>query len=225
MRFPDKFTFNKEDKDMSTLSKILEHKVIAIIRNANPEDVIPIINSLYKGGIKVVEITMNSPKVLSVIEGVADEFGREVTIGAGTVLDPETARSAILAGADFILSPTVNIETINMTKRYGAVSIPGAFTPTEILKAYENGGDIIKVFPAGMGPSYIKDIRGPLPQIPLLPTGGVGLDNIKEFVAAGAVGFGIGSSLVNTKEEITKEYLVALTKKANQFVSIVKSNH
>ncbi|MFM9279781.1 bifunctional 4-hydroxy-2-oxoglutarate aldolase/2-dehydro-3-deoxy-phosphogluconate aldolase [Paenibacillus jiagnxiensis] len=210
---------------MSTLSEILEHKVIAIIRNAKPEDVPKIIKALYEGGVKIVEITMNSPKVLSVIEKAADEFGGKVTIGAGTVLDPETARSAILAGAEFILSPTIKVETIKMTKRYGAVSIPGAFTPTEILEAYENGGDIIKVFPATLGPGYIKDIRGPLPQIPLLPTGGVGLDNIKDFMAAGAVGFGIGSSLVNTKEEITEEYLVQLTEKAKQFISAVKTNH
>ncbi|MFB5675925.1 bifunctional 4-hydroxy-2-oxoglutarate aldolase/2-dehydro-3-deoxy-phosphogluconate aldolase [Paenibacillus terreus] len=210
---------------MSTLSEILEHKVIAIIRNANPEDVPKIIKALYEGGIKIVEITMNSPKVLSVIEKAADEFGGKVKIGAGTVLDPETARSAILAGAEFILSPTVKVETIKMTKRYGAVSIPGAFTPTEILEAYENGGDIIKVFPATLGPGYIKDIRGPLPQIPLLPTGGVGLDNIKDYMAAGAVGFGIGSSLVNTKEEITEEYLVQLTEKAKRLSSAVKTNH
>ena len=210
---------------MSTLSEILEHKVIAIIRNANPEDVPKIIKALYEGGIKIVEITINSPKVLSVIEKAADEFGGKVTIGAGTVLDPETARSAILAGAEFILSPTVKVETIKMTKRYGAVSIPGAFTPTEILEAYENGGDIIKVFPATLGPGYIKDIRGPLPQIPLLPTGGVRLDNIRDFMAAGAVGFGIGSSLVNTKEEITEEYLVQLTEKAKQLFSAVQSNH
>jgi 2-dehydro-3-deoxyphosphogluconate aldolase/(4S)-4-hydroxy-2-oxoglutarate aldolase len=207
---------------MNTLSEILEHKVIAIIRNAKPEDVINIIKALYEGGIKLVEITMNSPKVLSVIEKAADDFGGKVTIGAGTVLDPETARSAILAGAEFILSPTVNVETIKMTKRYGAVSIPGAFTPTEILEAYEHGGDIIKVFPATLGPGYIKDIRGPLPQIPLLPTGGVGLDNIKDFMAAGAVGFGIGSSLVNTKEEITEEYLFQLKEKAKQLISVVK---
>lgn len=210
---------------MNALSEILEHKVIAIIRNAKPEDVNKIIKALYEGGIKIVEITMNSPKVLSVIEKAADEFGGKVTIGAGTVLDPETARSAILAGAEFILSPTVKVETIKMTKRYGAVSIPGAFTPTEILEAYENGGDIIKVFPATLGPGYIKDIRGPLPQIPLLPTGGVRLDNIRDFIAAGAVGFGMGSSLVNTKEEITEEYLVQLTEKVKELISVVKSSH
>jgi len=178
-----------------------------------------IVQSLYEGGIRIVEITMNSPKALSAIEMVADEFGKKMAVGAGTVLDSESARSALLAGAQFILSPTFDAETIKLTKRYGAVSIPAAFTPTEILTAYELGGDIIKVFPATtLGPKFIKDIHGPLPQIPLLPTGGVGLHNIKEYLEAGAAGLGIGSSLVNTKQKVTEQYLVELTEKAKQFV-------
>ncbi|MFY0760799.1 bifunctional 4-hydroxy-2-oxoglutarate aldolase/2-dehydro-3-deoxy-phosphogluconate aldolase [Metabacillus dongyingensis] len=209
---------------MNILSSILENKIVAIIRGANPNDVLKIAKALHEGGVGALEITMNSPKPLSVIEKVSDELGDQVIIGAGTVLDPETARAAILAGASFILSPTVNIETIKMTKRYGAVSIPGAFTPTEILSAYENGGDIIKVFPAALGPGFIKDIRGPLPQIPLLPTGGVDLSNIQAFMKAGAIGCGLGSALVDTKLEVTDEYLVQLTEKAKQFVSAVKSN-
>ena len=204
---------------MSTLQKIVDNKLIAIVRGARPEDTLKIVQSLYEGGIRIVEITMNSPKALSAIEMVADEFGSKMAVGAGTVLDSETARSALLAGAQFILSPTLNAETIKLTKRYGAVSIPAAFTPTEILTAYELGGDIIKVFPATtLGPQFIKDIHGPLPQIPLLPTGGVGLHNIKEYLEAGAAGLGIGSSLVNTKQEVTEQYLVDLTEKAKQFV-------
>lgn len=204
---------------MNTLQKILDHKLIAIVRGARPEDTLKIVQSLYEGGIRIVEITMNSPKPLSAIEMVADEFGDKMAVGAGTVLDPESARSALLAGAQFILSPTLKAETIQLTKRYGAVSIPAAFTPTEILTAYELGGDIIKVFPAtALGPKFIKDIHGPLPQIPLLPTGGVGLHNIKEYIDAGAAGLGIGSSLVNTKQEVTEQYLVDLTEKAKQFV-------
>jgi 2-dehydro-3-deoxyphosphogluconate aldolase/(4S)-4-hydroxy-2-oxoglutarate aldolase len=203
---------------MGTLQKILDNKLLAILRGASPKDTIKIVKALYEGGIRVVEITMNSPKALSVIEMIADEFGKEMAVGAGTVLDPESARCALLAGAQFILSPTLNPETIKMTKRYGAVSIPAAFTPTEILEGYERGGDIIKVFPATvLGPKFIKDIRGPLPQIPLMPTGGVGLDNIKDYLDAGAAGLGIGSSLVNTKTEITEAYLMQLTEKAKQF--------
>ncbi|WP_042462157.1 bifunctional 4-hydroxy-2-oxoglutarate aldolase/2-dehydro-3-deoxy-phosphogluconate aldolase [Neobacillus dielmonensis] len=204
---------------MTTLQKILDHKLIAIVRGARPEDTLKIVQSLYEGGIRVVEMTMNSPKALSAIEMVADAFGDEMAVGAGTVLDPETARSALLAGAQFILSPTLRAETIELTKRYGAVSIPAAFTPTEILTAYELGGDIIKVFPAtALGPQFIKDIHGPLPQIPLLPTGGVGLNNIKEYLDAGAAGLGIGSSLVNTKKPVTETYLTELTEKARQMV-------
>ena len=204
---------------MNTLQTILDNKLIAIVRGARPEDTLKIVQSLYEGGIRIVEITLNSPKALSAIEMVADEFGDKMAVGAGTVLDPESARSALLAGAQFILSPTLKAETIQLTKRYGAVSIPAAFTPTEILTAYELGGDIIKVFPAtALGPKFIKDIHGPLPQIPLLPTGGVGLHNIKEYIDAGAAGLGIGSSLVNTKQEVTEQYLVDLTEKAKQFV-------
>lgn len=205
---------------MNTLQKILDHKLIAIVRGARPEDTLKIVQALYEGGIRIVEITMNSPKPLSAIEMVVDQFGKEMAVGAGTVLDAESARSALLAGAEFILAPTLDAETIKLTKRYGAVSIPAAFTPTEILKGYELGGDIIKVFPATvLGPQFIKDIHGPLPQIPLLPTGGVGLHNIKKYLEAGAAGLGIGSSLVNTKKEMTEEYFAELTETAKQFVS------
>lgn len=208
---------------MNLLSHILEHKIVAIVRGAESKDVVQIASALHEGGIKNIEITLNSPNALEAIEKVAKEFQGEMLVGAGTVLDPETARAAILAGAQFILAPTVNIETIKMTKRYGAISIPGAFSPTEILTAYENGADIVKVFPASIGAQYIKDIRGPLPHIPLLPTGGVTLDNIEEFHAAGAVGFGIGSSLVNTKREINANYLKELTIKARQYVEAIHS--
>ncbi|GIP04810.1 2-dehydro-3-deoxy-phosphogluconate aldolase [Paenibacillus lautus] len=209
---------------MNTMSSILDNKIIAIIRGANSKDVLNMAKALHEGGVNILEITMNSPNALSAIEEITVELGDRVVVGAGTVLDSETARAAILAGAKFILSPTVDIETIEMAKRYGAVSIPGAFTPTEILSAYENGGDIIKVFPATLGPSFIKDIRGPLPQIPLLPTGGIDLNNIQEFMKAGAIGCGIGSALVNTQLEITDEYFVQLTEKARQFASAVQSN-
>lgn len=209
---------------MNTMSSILDNKIIAIIRGANSKDVLNMAKALHEGGVNILEITMNSPNALPAIEEITVELGDRVVVGAGTVLDSETARAAILAGAKFILSPTVDIETIQMAKRYGAVSIPGAFTPTEILSAYEDGGDIIKVFPATLGPSFIKDIRGPLPQIPLLPTGGIDLNNIQEFMKAGAIGCGIGSALVNTQLEITDEYFVQLTEKARQFASAVKSN-
>ncbi|WP_301420173.1 bifunctional 4-hydroxy-2-oxoglutarate aldolase/2-dehydro-3-deoxy-phosphogluconate aldolase [Mammaliicoccus lentus] len=207
---------------MDTLNTIKETKIIAIIRNAKPDDILPIVKSLYKSGIRAIEITMNSPKALESIELVATEMKDKVVVGAGTVLDAESARLAILSGATFILSPTLNKETIQMTKKYGAVSIPGALSPTEILDAYEYGGDIIKVFPTtSMGPEYIKDLQGPLPQIPLLPTGGIDLNNIEQFMKAGAVGVGLGSSLVNTKLEANDEYYKNLEETAKQFSDIV----
>lgn len=208
---------------MNVLSEIYKNKIIAIIRGAKPEDVLSIAKALKKGGIRILEITMNSPGALSVIKRISGELGDEMVIGAGTVLDPETTKSALDHGAKFILSPVVDVETIKLTKKYGAVSIPGAFTPTEILNAFEAGGDIIKVFPASsIKPSYIKEIHGPLPQIPLLPTGGVNLDNIKDFNDSGAAGFGIGGSLVNSRETVTKEYLDNLTEKAVKFLKKIK---
>lgn len=208
---------------MDTLSAIQNQKLIAIIRNLPPADVLKVSKALRDGGVRIIEITMNSPKALTVIEELTSELGDDIIVGAGTVLDPETARAAILAGAKFILSPTVNLETIKCTKRYGALSIPGAFTPTEILTAFEHGADIVKVFPASLGSDYIKDILGPLSQIPLLPTGGVNLENIQSFIRAGAIGCGIGGSLVNSEEPVTEKYLAGLTDKAEQFISVVRN--
>jgi len=205
---------------MSILTQLLENKIVAIIRGSNPADVIKIAEALHAGGVRILEITMNSTKPLAVIEDLVDTLGDKMIIGAGTVLDPETARAAILAGAKFILSPIVDAKTIKMARTYGVVNIPGAYTATEIVQAYKTGGDIIKVFPA-TSPDYIKNILGPLPHIPLLPTGGVNLENIAAFKKAGAVGFGIGSSLVDTKKEVTAQYLSELTEKAQKFVQAV----
>jgi len=205
---------------MLTLTKILKHKIVAIIRGANPADVLKISEALYAGGIRILEITMNSTGPLEAIKEAADKLGDKMVIGAGTVLDAKTARAAILAGAQFILSPIVDIDVINTAKSYGTVVIPGAHTPTEILHAFKNGGDIIKVFPA-TSPAYIKDILGPLPHIPLLPTGGINLENIKQYKQAGAVGFGIGSSLVNTQLAVTNEYLAELTQTAMKYVQAI----
>ncbi|MFP7288975.1 bifunctional 4-hydroxy-2-oxoglutarate aldolase/2-dehydro-3-deoxy-phosphogluconate aldolase [Shouchella clausii] len=207
---------------METLQAIYKHQLIAIIRGVPPENAVKIGSALKEGGIRLVEITLNSPDALESIRLLKRELGHEMKIGAGTVLDPEAAFSAIQAGADFILSPTVKAATIETTKRYGKVSIPGAYTPTEILSAYEHGADIVKVFPASAGPGYIKDIRGPLSHIPLLPTGRVNDQNIGAFKQAGAVGFGIGSSLVDGKAEVTPAYLRNLTEKAKNYVAALE---
>lgn len=208
---------------MQILKQIEENGIVAIIRGAKPENILDISRALYDGGVKTLEITVETPKVLTLIERVSEEFGDDLIVGAGTVLDSETARAAIMAGAQFIFSPTVDVETIKLTKRYGIVSIPGALTPTEILKAYENGADVIKVFPANLfGPKYLKDVHGPLPHIPLMPTGGINLENIKDYIEAGGIAAGLGSSLVNTKQEVTEETLSDITKTARAFVEEVK---
>lgn len=203
---------------MDILRSIYENKLVAVIRGAKGEEIISIAKALHEGGVHILEITAETPGVMSLIERLSSEFGDEVTVGAGTVLDAETARAAIMSGARFIFSPTVNVETIRMAKRYGVVSIPGAMTPTEILTAYEHGADLIKVFPANiMGPRYLKDVHGPLPHIPLMPTGGVSLDNIQEYFKNGAVAAGLGSALVDTKKAMDSTALKEITEKASQF--------
>jgi len=203
---------------LTSLQKILHYKIVAILRRADPDHVVEIARALSGGGVKLLEVTLNSPDALGAIERITRELGDQLLIGAGTVLDAEAAKAAISAGATFIISPTLDRETIQATKKSGAISIPGAFTATEILEAYRLGGDIVKVFPASIGPDYIRDLRGPLPHIPLMPTGGVNLENIREFQRAGAVAFGIGSALVNPTPAVTAGYLQQLKDKAGKYV-------
>ena len=208
---------------MTTLQQILEYKLMAILRGCHPDQVPAIAAALYDGGVRLLEITLNSPGALHAIRQVADMMGSRLLVGAGTVLTPEEATAAVKAGARYILSPSLDIATIQETRRLGAVSIPGAFTATEILTAYRNGADIVKVFPASVGVPYFRDLRGPLPQIPLMPTGGVNLDNIRDFQKAGAVAFGIGSALVPAGQDTTKEALQQLTAKAAAYVDAITS--
>ena len=208
---------------MDALSHILDKKIIAIVRGAEPSAVLQMAEALCEGGIQLMEITLNSPQALAVIEKLAKTMGDKMLIGAGTVLTARDAEKAIASGARFIISPIVDAATIELTRRHGVVSIPGAYTPTEIVHAYTSGGHIIKVFPASSNMNYIKEIRGPLPHIPLMPTGGINLDNIREFKDAGAVAFGIGTALVNTKQSPTKLYMQQITKKARAFVQAVST--
>jgi 2-dehydro-3-deoxyphosphogluconate aldolase/(4S)-4-hydroxy-2-oxoglutarate aldolase len=207
--------------ESEVLSQLLRTKIVAILRGADPGNVLAIVRALYEGEVTNVEVTMNSPNALKVIEEIKAAMGDRMLIGAGTVLDADAARSAIAAGAQFIISPTLDEETIRYTKEAGIVSIPGALTPTEILKAYRLGADIVKVFPASAGPAYIRDIRGPLPHIPLMPTGGIQPDNIKAYQQAGGVAFGIGTALVNSKLPVTDAYLLQITATAASFVRAV----
>lgn len=208
---------------MNLIDQIKDSGIVAVIRGANKENIIPVAKALSAGGVKALELTVETPKILSLVEMLADELKDEVIVGVGTVLDAETARASIMAGAKFVFSPVVNIETIKMTKRYGVLSVPGAFTPTEILTAFENGADIIKVFPANvLGPRYFKDVHGPLPHIPLMPTGGIDVSNVGSYIKAGAVAAGAGSTLVNMKQVIDEEYCAKITEVASQFVNEVR---
>lgn len=208
---------------MSVLEQIKRNVVIAVIREANLHNITPIAKALHSGGIKVLEITAETPKVTSLIEKVNDELGNELIIGAGTVLDPETAREVIMAGANFIVSPTTNLETIRMTKKYGIPSIPGALTPTEILAAYEQGADMIKVFPANaFGPGYIKSIHGPFPYIPIMVTGGINLNNMHDYIRERGVAVGIGSNLVDPKKLNSEEDYLNLSNQAALYMEKVK---
>jgi 2-dehydro-3-deoxyphosphogluconate aldolase/(4S)-4-hydroxy-2-oxoglutarate aldolase len=204
---------------MTTLDQILRNKIVAIIRGADPDDVLRIAAALQLGGVNVVEVTLNSPNALQVVKELTGKM-KNMLIGAGTVLSARDAELSVEAGAKFIISPNVNIETITATKKLGMVSIPGAYTATEVVNAWSNGGDIIKIFPA-TNAGYIKVLRGPLSHIPMMPTGGITPENISEFKKAGAVAFGIGTSLVDVKHKITDEYLNRITENARKFVRAI----
>ncbi|HTL08912.1 MAG TPA: bifunctional 4-hydroxy-2-oxoglutarate aldolase/2-dehydro-3-deoxy-phosphogluconate aldolase [Chitinophagaceae bacterium] len=201
--------------------KLLQHAIIAIIRGVAPADVPAIIDALYQGGIRAAEITLNSDGALPLIAQLRTQYDHTMLIGAGTVLSAADALEAIAAGAQFIISPSLDVETIAVTRAQGVVSIPGAYTATEIVQAHAAGADIVKVFPAS-SPQYIKDLRGPLNHIPLMPTGGVNLQSIHAFKAAGAVAFGIGSALVDSKETVTAAYLSKLRDTAMAFVEAIR---
>jgi 2-dehydro-3-deoxyphosphogluconate aldolase / (4S)-4-hydroxy-2-oxoglutarate aldolase len=203
---------------MTALEQIYRYKIVAILRGCEPERVPAIVLALADAGVRLLEITLNSPGALDLIRRVAGTMGDRVLVGAGTVLTAGEAEMAIAAGARFVLSPSLDIETIRITKELGAVSIPGAFTATEVLAAWRGGADIVKVFPASVGANYLRDLRGPLPQIPLMPTGGVNLQNIREFRAAGAVAYGIGSALVPAGQETTTDALEGLRSRTGDYI-------
>jgi 2-dehydro-3-deoxyphosphogluconate aldolase/(4S)-4-hydroxy-2-oxoglutarate aldolase len=187
-----------------------------------PGELVNIATALYQGGVRILEVTLNSPGALPAISDLNKVFKNRLLIGAGTVLDAKDARDAISAGATFLISPTTDPEVIRIAKDAGVVSIPGAYTPTEILAAYKLGADIVKVFPAPDA-AYIKNIRGPLDKIMLMPTGGIHAGNIKAFAEAGSVAFGIGSSLVNSKAVINENYYLELTASAQRLIAAL--NH
>jgi len=204
----------------ATLVRLLEVGALGIIRVNQAEDLVHIVQALQEGGLDCVEITMTTPGALRAIEETTGRLDG-VLMGAGTVLDATTARQAILAGAEFLVTPTVELDVIETARRYGKVVIAGAMTPTEILTAWEAGADMVKVFPANvLGPGYLKAVHGPLPQIPLVPTGGVTAKTAGEFIQAGAAMVCAGSWLVD-KKAIAEERYEILTKRAHELIDAV----
>ena len=204
------------------MQRIEDCGLIGVIRLNDAEKLKGVIGALRDGGVIALEITMTTPGAMEAISEVAGELGEDFLVGAGTVLDPETARMAILAGARFVVSPVLNLDVIRMVHRYDRVAVPGAFTPTEILTAWDHGADVVKVFPAtALGPKYFKDVHGPLPQVKLSPTGGVSLENAGEFIRAGACCLGVGSALV-PREAVARSDWAAITERARAFLSEIR---
>src|SRR6201993_3694309 len=204
------------------LRQVLDCGIVAVVRSPDGGQLVEVCRALADGGVTVVEITMTVPNALDVVRQVRRALGDRLLLGAGTILDPETARAALLAGAEYLVAPTVNLDVIRLCQRYDKLVMPGAFTPTEILTAWEAGADIVKVFPADvLGPAFFKALRGPLPQIRLMPTGGVDLTTAAAFLKAGACFLGIGGQLVEPKA-IAERNFDRIRDLARQYVRIVK---
>lgn len=200
---------------------VIQSGVVAIVRLDDLSEAVPLARSLNQGGIPAVEFTFTNPTAARAIEVVRSAAEDGSLVGAGTVLDAETARTAILAGAQFVVTPVVSLPVIEMCRRYAVPTVIGAFTPTEILAAWQAGADFVKVFPSSAGgPRYLKDVRGPLPQVRLIPTGGVSLENAGEFIKAGASAIAVGSNLVDPKLVASRDW-TALSGRAQQYVTAV----
>jgi len=205
------------------LKQIRDTGVIPVVRATTADEAMRAIDAIREGGIAVLEITMTVPGAVSVIEQVAKRFGNDALVGAGTVLDAETAKACISAGAQFIVSPALNFDTIAYCREHDVAVMPGALTPTEVVQAWNAGADFVKVFPAGAvgGAGYIKSLKAPLPQIELVPTGGVSLMTAADFISAGAAALGVGTDLVDLKA-IREGQAASITDRAKQFVEIVR---
>jgi len=204
-------------------TKMVDEGLIPVIRVASASEAIDVANAIKEGGVSFIEITMSVQGAIDVIKELTGRYKDEIIMGAGTVLDPETGRAALLAGAQFIVSPTLNLDLIHLAHRYSAVVVPGAMTPTEILTAWNAGADMVKVFPAAQlgGPAYIKALRGPLPQVLLVPTGGVNLQNAGAFIQAGAAALGAGGELVD-KKAVTEKKFSVITENTRAFLKAIR---
>jgi len=194
---------------------------IAVIRIDDAARMRPVVEALASGEVRAIEVTMTTPGALEVLRAIAPALGEQILLGAGSVLDVETARLAILAGARFIVAPTFRPAVVELCHRYDVVAMPGAYTPTEILTAWEGGADLVKVFPAsGLGPGYLKELRGPLPQLRLVPTGGVTAENAGAFLSAGAVAVGVGGALVE-REVVARGDYARITEQARRLTRAI----
>lgn len=201
------------------LDGIKKHKIVAIIRTDSLVDLELTVESLHRGGVRIIEVTLNTPGALEGIKSIKEKFP-DLIVGAGTVLDPESARQSILSGAAFLLAPTLKESTIHMANRYGTFIVPGVLTPTEALTAYEVGARMVKIFPArSVGPDYIKDLKGPLPHIDIMAVGGISTENAELFFKAGCAALGIGSALVDN-ELIKRGDFQEIEERARSFVAI-----
>jgi 2-dehydro-3-deoxyphosphogluconate aldolase/(4S)-4-hydroxy-2-oxoglutarate aldolase len=208
----------------STLATIREVGIVPVVRAESADEAARAIDAIREGGIPVLEITMTVPGAVRLIEDLAKRFGADAVVGAGTVLDAETARACILSGASFVVSPALNLDTIACCRRYGIPVMPGALTPTEVVTAWQAGADMVKVFPCSAlgGASYIKALKAPLPQVDLIPTGGVNLQTAADFIRAGCTALGLGADLVDLKA-LREGKSSLLTERAQKLVEIVKT--
>jgi 2-dehydro-3-deoxyphosphogluconate aldolase/(4S)-4-hydroxy-2-oxoglutarate aldolase len=204
------------------LAFITDVGIVPVVRTSSAESAIRAVEAIYTGGIRAAEITMTVPGAVKALEKVADRFGGKIVLGAGTVLDPETARVCMLAGAEFFVTPSLKPATIEMAKRYSKVICPGALTPTEVLTAWEAGADVVKVFPCGNvgGAKYIKALKAPFPQIEMIPTGGVNLETTADFLKAGACAVAVGGELVDAKT-IKEGRFDVIEERARQYLAVV----
>ena len=185
---------------ISVLERLLHTGIIAILRASQSDKLLPALDALQAGGVEAMEVTLTTPNALDIIAQARARYGDSLAIGVGSVLDPESARAAISAGAQFVVCPTLNLKTIKLCRRYSVPVMPGAYTPTEILTAWEAGADIVKLFPADTGgAAYLKAVKAPLPQVRIAPTGGVDEHTAADFLKAGASALGVGSALVSQK--------------------------
>jgi len=205
------------------LKRIRDTGLIPVVRAESSDQALRAVAALKAGGLDVLEVTMTVPGAIDVIKTLAAEYGAETLIGAGTVLDPETAQACIQAGAQFIVSPALNEETIAFCREQDVAGFPGALTPTEVVRAWQAGADAVKVFPAGAvgGASYLRALKAPLPQIELIPTGGVSLKTAAEFIKAGALALGVGADLVDP-QALREGNSTLITERARQFLQIVQ---